>query len=313
MRSFEAWTGILLAGLLLSGGMVAAMQGAATTTDGAMPRYDGEGNLLLPDDYKEWRFVGSSLGLSYTEGPPGGEMFHHTLMEPTAYDHFTRTGEFREGTMFVLLLHGTGEGEIPQRRGRFAAELHGIEMAVKDRAHLAEGWGYYNFGGMNSIRDRARAMPASACYGCHRDNARRDHVFTQFYPLLESVAPEGAPTASESASAGSMASPSASAALALRGLDPVMLVEGREERGKPEIEMVHEGYRYQFVSEPTRAQFAYDPERYSIQNDSCIVVPGAPLDPSLFAVHEGRIYGFATDGCVARFKANPGSYLGLPR
>jgi hypothetical protein len=122
MRSFEAWTGILLAGLLLSGGMVAAMQGAATTTDGAMPRYDGEGNLLLPDDYKEWRFVGSSLGLSYTEGPPGGEMFHHTLMEPTAYDHFTRTGEFREGTMFVLLLHGTGEGEIPQRRGRFAAE-----------------------------------------------------------------------------------------------------------------------------------------------------------------------------------------------
>jgi YHS domain-containing protein len=311
MRAFEAWTCTLLAGLFVIGGMVAARQGmATTTTDGVMPQYDDEGNLLLPDDYKEWRFVGSSLGLSYTEGPPGGEMFHHTLMEPTAYDDFARTGGFREGTMFVLLLHGTGQGELPQRQGRFASEIHGIEMAVKDRTHVAEGWGYYNFGGMSGIRDRARAMPASACYSCHRENARRDHVFTQFYPLLESVAPKETATAAESAEANS--SP-ASASIALRGLDPVMLIEGREERGKPEIEMVHEGYRYQFVSEPTRARFASDPERYSIQNDSCLVVPGVPVDPSLFVVHEARIYGFATEDCVAQFKAAPRGYLSPPK
>ncbi len=310
MSSSQAWIGAVLAALVLTGGGVLARQTTESLPQaGGMPRYDGEGNLMLPDDYKVWRFVGSSLGLSYTEGPPGGEMFHHTLMEPTAYDYFTRTGEFREGTMFVLLLHGTGEGELPQRRGRFAAEIHGVEMAVKDRAHLAEGWGYYNFGGMSGIRDRARAMPASACYSCHQENARRDHVFTQFYPLLESAAPAAPATglaARETAS-------TSAAPLAVRGLDPVMLAEGREELGKPEIEMSHEDYRYQFVSEPTRAQFASDPERYSIQNDSCLVVPGAPVDPSLFVVHEGRIYGFATDDCVARFKASPGTYLSSSR
>ena len=99
------------------------------------------------------------------------------------------------------------------------------------------------------------------------------------------------------------------APLAIRGLDPVMLVEGRDEMGKEEIEMVHEGYRYQFVSEPTRARFAAEPERYSIQNDSCPVVPGAAIDPYLFVAHEGRIYSFATEACLAAFQANPSDYL----
>jgi putative intracellular protease/amidase/YHS domain-containing protein len=97
--------------------------------------------------------------------------------------------------------------------------------------------------------------------------------------------------------------------LALRGLDPVTLVEGREEMGKPGIERVHEGYRYRFVGESTSSRFASDPERYSIQNDSCPVVPVAPVDPSLFVVHEARVYGFATEDCVAQFKANPERYL----
>ena len=34
------------------------------------------------------------------------QMFNTTLIEPTAYKHFVDTGEFREGTMLVLLLQG---------------------------------------------------------------------------------------------------------------------------------------------------------------------------------------------------------------
>ena len=50
--------------------------------------------------------------------------------------------------------------------------------------------------------------------------------------------------------------------LALKGLDPVLLVDGREEKGKPEIVASHGSYRYQFVSEPNRAKFAADPEKF---------------------------------------------------
>lgn len=283
-----------------------------------MPTYGSDGALILPQNWRQWVFAGSSLGLSYSQGgPPGMEMFHETLMEPTAYQHFADTGTFREGTMFVLALHGTGEGVLPARRGRFAAELHTVEMAVKDSTHHPEGWAYYNFGGTNGIRNTAQAMPKESCYSCHIEHAKRDNVFLQFYPLLEDVAPR--PLASHVAAAPAAVpgnahveaipqSP-ASAPLAIKGLDPVLLVAGQEEMGKPEIIAVHKGHQYQFVSEPNRARFESDPQKYAIQNDSCPVVIGAPVDPSLFAVHGGKIYGFATADCVQQFQARPSEYV----
>lgn len=102
---------------------------------------------------------------------------------------------------------------------------------------------------------------------------------------------------------------SATPVLAIKGFDPIHLVAGREEAGKPDIFTDHKGYRYRFASEANRRTFTADPKRYSIQNDSCLVVPGAPLDATLFAVHQGRIYGFATPDCVVEFKARPDSFV----
>jgi len=294
---------------------VAAQSEPATKP--TMPKYGSDGGLQLPQDWRQWVFAGSSLGLSYTQGAqPGMEMFHETLMEPSAYKHFAATGTFREGTMLVLALHGTGEGVLPARRGRFAAELHGVEMAVKDSTRRPEGWAYYNFGGMSGIRNTAQAMPKESCYGCHIEHAKRDNVFLQFYPLLEEAAPR--PVAAHGAAAPASPTVDAHAApvqqtppasLALNGLDPVLLVAGREEMGKPEIIAVHKGYQYQFVSEPHRARFASDPLKYSIQNDTCPVAFGAPVDPAFFAVHDGKIYGLGTADCVEQFKSHPTEYV----
>jgi YHS domain-containing protein len=291
-----------------------------------MPRYGSDGALQLPADYRQWVFIGSSLGLSYSEGGPlsmGMEMFHETLMEPTAYKHFVDTGTFREGTMLALLLHGTGEKVLPARRGRFAADVHGVEMAVKDSSHRAEKWAYYNFGGMSGLRTTAQAMPKESCFNCHAQHAKRDNVFLQFYGLLAEAAhltadATPAPPANEPtriAAAAPVSSPAtllpaaASTTLALRGLDPILLTDGREEMGKPEIIASHAGYRYQFVSEPNRAKFAADPARFSIQNETCPVVPGAPIDPAIFAVHDARIYAFAMTDCLERFKAGPSEFV----
>lgn len=280
-----------------------------------MPQYDGGGRLLLPDDWRRWVLVGASLGLSYSEGSGGSEMFHETLLEPTAYEHFARTGEFRDGTMFVLLLHGTGEGVLPQRRGRFATEIAGLEMAVKD-SRAADLWSYYGFGGTRGIRASATAIGSGACNGCHREHGAHDNVFVQFYPLLTGVAPAGTvfasntgvetrPAAADDTETASAGGPS----LALGGLDPVLLVDGHAELGKAEIVMTHDGFTYQFVSEPTRARFESDPDRFAFQNATCPVIAGAPIDPSLFAIHQGRIYAFASESCVAQFEAEPELYL----
>jgi YHS domain-containing protein len=159
-------------------------------------------------------------------------------------------------------------------------------------------------------------MPKESCYNCHIEHAAYDNVFLQFYPLLEEASRVPIPRKATSAAerprlTNTQTAPTSTLAarLALRGLDPVLLVAGQEEMGKPEIIADHEGYRYQFVSEPNRVKFQAEAERYSIQNDSCPVVPGAPVDPSRFAVHQGRIYGFATDDCIAQFKQRPTDYL----
>jgi YHS domain-containing protein len=309
-------------------GVVVTAQERAQRSQTVQPQYDEKGALRLPATYREWVFVGSSLGLSYTEGQAGMEMFHETLMEPTAYKHFVETGTFREGTMLALILHGTGQSVLPARRGRFAADIHGVEMAVKDSSHRAESWAYYNFGGMNGIRPNAQAMPKESCYTCHSQHAKRDNVFLQFYPLLADAArlssalsePPPAettvePTAARADAPSTLQRTSASSVrnpevrLALKGLDPIALVDGREEMGKPEIIETHGPYRYQFVSEPNRARFAGDPARYAIQNTTCPVVSGAPVDPSLFAVHDGRIYGFGTSDCLERFRTQPAEFL----
>jgi YHS domain-containing protein len=271
---------------------------------GIGPRYASDGALLLPDDYRQWVFIGSSLGLSYSAGLPGMEMFHETLMEPTAYRHFVDTGTFREGTMLALILHGTGENVLPARRGRFAAAVHAVEMAVKDSSRRAEGWAYYNFGGMNGLRTTAQAIAKESCYNCHVQHAKRDNVFLQFYPLLA----EAAHLTADASPGPATNRTGRTSTLALNGLDPVLLIEGREEMGKPEIVASRGPYRYQFVSEPNRARFDREPEKFSIQNSTCPIVPGAPVDPALFAVHEQRIYAFATAQCVEEFKSRPADF-----
>lgn len=102
---------------------------------------------------------------------------------------------------------------------------------------------------------------------------------------------------------------------ALQGHDPVRLTRGDESPGDPEISEVHDGYRYQFHDEATRNEFRSDPSRYAIQlRGACAAMgvsgaePGSG-DPSVFYVHEGRIYIFASDHCRSDFMADPEAML----
>lgn len=170
---------------------LAAQSGAEGTADTppVMPRYDADGALHLPDDYLRWTFVGASLGLSYNDEPPQRESFNHTLMEPSAYDHFVRTGEFREGTMLVLLVRSTEADAMPARHGRFASDVLAVELAVKDKERVEAGWAYYDFRGGANLMATAQPQPAgNRCYACHIEHAARDNVFLQFYPLLADAA-----------------------------------------------------------------------------------------------------------------------------
>jgi hypothetical protein len=181
----------MAAALLLLTGVIATRAPSPSPAP-VMPKYNAQGALIVPADYRQWILAGTSLGLSYAEGAPADPTFHETLIEPTAYQHFVRTGEFRGGTMLALIVHDARDGAAPSKHGQYAAAVQAVEMAVKDSGRVAEGWAYYGFG-RSPQPGVATAMPnpKASCYNCHSTSAARDNVFLQFYALLSAAAPRG--------------------------------------------------------------------------------------------------------------------------
>ncbi len=180
-----AWITTLL---VFTGLVVAARQNQPADA----PAFEGKTTLLRPANYREWVFVGSSLGLSYAPGAGGGEMYHNVYIKPDAYREFAKTGKFPEGTVLAMEMTSSDTKKEPALRGSFESEFLGLEVAVKDSKRFDGGWAYFNFSGTGSqYRAKADPFPASAgCVACHKQNAATDNVFTQFYPVLRAAKPK---------------------------------------------------------------------------------------------------------------------------
>jgi YHS domain-containing protein len=101
------------------------------------------------------------------------------------------------------------------------------------------------------------------------------------------------------------------AVIALDGLDPVLLVQGKEVPGKPAISATRGQYKYFFVNDVNKTLFEKDAARYEIQlGGSCARMgPQVGSNPDLFAVHKGRIYVFGSGECQRLFQESPEKYL----
>ena len=153
-----------------------------------------EGNTLeRPIDYREWVFVGSSLGLSYADVPDevatgAGDLFHNVYIDPAGYDAYVRTGAFADGTVMILELATAAVKNEAGLQGMYESEFVALEASVKDTSRFDGGWAYYGFterGG--GFKDSADPYDAERCWTCHAENAETDMVFTQFYPVLQTA------------------------------------------------------------------------------------------------------------------------------
>ena len=160
------------------------------------PVFEGKSTLLKPEGYREWIFVGSSLGLAYSPTPGQGqgrnaELYHNVYINPSSYREYARTGKFRDGTMMVLELARADLKSEPGLQGSYQKDFVALEASVKDSSRFEGGWAYFNFTeGGGKIKAKADPFPQNACWSCHHVNASTDHVFTQFYPVLRAVAPK---------------------------------------------------------------------------------------------------------------------------
>ena len=162
-----------------------------------LPQYTSDGDLILPKNFHAWIYVGSPLTPNaLNNGKANFPEFHNVYIEPGSYDIYKKTGVFPEGTIFVkelqLMLPAEfpdGSRKEPSGRGFFPGPFNGADVTVKDTKRYAEthGWGYYNFNHHEPKAPTAKVRPLTECAYCHIGSAKRDDVWTQFYPLLDSV------------------------------------------------------------------------------------------------------------------------------
>src|SRR5947199_964094 len=144
---------------LASGTACAALFGSAP----AVPpkpaaQFEGKDTLLRPEGYREWVFVGSSLGLRYGEGQkqPGPLEYKNVYIDPAAYRVYRETGAFPQGTVLVLETLTAEEKKEPGLRGSFQKQFNGLSAAVKDRDRFPDGWAYFSFSEGRKTKPRAR-------------------------------------------------------------------------------------------------------------------------------------------------------------
>ncbi len=160
---------------------------SASPPDAFEPRFTAKNELLRPEDYREWIFLSSSLGMTYDEdrGPSQHPNFHNVFINPPAYRAFRETGRFPENTILVLEILSSASGASINRQGHTQGEFRSMEAAVKNSARFPEGWAYFSFRGSDGkLKDQAAAFPKKDCWACHTEHAQTDNVFTQFYPTL---------------------------------------------------------------------------------------------------------------------------------
>jgi hypothetical protein len=168
---------------------------SALTRTRYLPEYTASGDLMLPKNFNEWVYVGSPLTPNALNGGKANfPEFHNVYIEPGSYEIYKKTGKFPEGTIIFKELQLTlpaenpdGSRTEPSGRGFFPGKLNGADVTVKDTKRYADtgGWGYYNFNHHEPKAATAKAKPKSECAFCHIASAKKDDVWTQFYPLLD--------------------------------------------------------------------------------------------------------------------------------
>ena len=152
------------------------------------PRFNAHNELLRPEGYREWIFVGASLGMSYGENPVRRSTFHNVYLHPRSYQEYKKSGQFPERTILAMEVLTPDSQSSINRQGSFEDRPVALEAAVKDSGRFPEGWAYFDFRGGGKApfpgTATAKAFPKEVCWSCHKEHAGTDNVFTQFYPVL---------------------------------------------------------------------------------------------------------------------------------
>ena len=105
-----------------------ALSVAAHSSENPKPGFNQKGELLRPQGYRQWVYVGTPLTPNELN-PPAAPFpdFHNVYIHPEDFQHYERTGAFREGTVLVKELVGVGSKQASSGKGYFMGDFIGLE------------------------------------------------------------------------------------------------------------------------------------------------------------------------------------------
>jgi len=157
-----------------------------------LARFNAAGDLVRPEGWREWIYVGTPLTPNSLNPPEAAfPEFHNVYIDPASWEHYRRTGTFRDGTMIAKELVSVGTTQATSGKGFFMGEMIGFEIAYKDAERFPDDpghWAYFSFGHKPEPYDATAAkQPVANCATCHFASAAQDNVFTQYYPVLRAA------------------------------------------------------------------------------------------------------------------------------
>jgi hypothetical protein len=143
-------------------------------------QYTKDGELVLPQDYRQWTFLSAGIGMTYSGNASDNPAFENVFVNPEAYRQFLKTGTWPDRTLMLLEIRKSESRVSINKDGRVQTSVRAIEAHVKDSAR--GGWAFYGF---QNGAEKGKLFPKTAeCYSCHEKNGATDTTFVQFYPTL---------------------------------------------------------------------------------------------------------------------------------
>src|ERR1035438_1172648 len=127
---------LLAAVVLLS---MTALNQTATAPSASGPEYTSDGQLKLPENYREWVYLSTGFDMSYSASAMQMDhhMFDNVFVNPEAYRSFQQTGTWPDKTMLMLENRmAEGKGSINQKGNFQSTDRMGVEVHVKDEARF---------------------------------------------------------------------------------------------------------------------------------------------------------------------------------
>ena len=124
---------------------LAVLQAAAPESDSGKPEYTSDNQLLPPRNFREWIFLSSGLGMSYSAGSSDHVMFTNVFVPQWAYAEFIKSGKWPDKTVFVVEERGSETKGSINKVGHFQTDLMGYGVEVKDEIPLPRQMGLLQF------------------------------------------------------------------------------------------------------------------------------------------------------------------------